>query len=240
MKILSDLLCSLKTDALVREAGISKRWSYLLSKKLGIALNFRGVYPNKKFNQRVLEEKSARGVAKYALSHNLIEASLGLAAISSLVDVRQKFISTKGEEIIYKMAEGKNVVMVGHFGFSKRLKKIASHLNILELRPQEGDLPSNQAGRVIPTANILIITSSTLVNHTLEGLLKYRSKKTFTMLLGPSAPPATLFFDYGIDAVCTSLFNQPFKMIRHLKRGGHFYNGAGVKFIALVKDSKIM
>lgn len=234
MLIISDLIGTIKKDAEIKRAGVCKRWSYLQSRNLGIAFNFGGAK-----KPPIFSKESALGVADLAHSKDVASASIGVAAISSLITFKSKPLKIKGEEIIYKLAPQKRVVMVGHFKSADRIRKVAGHLDILELKPQEGDLPAKKGSQIIPEADVLIVTSSTIVNHTLEEILKFKKKRAFVILLGPSAPPSEVYFDYGVDAVCSALFKSPDKMILHLKYGGNFHTCGGVEYIVLVKNRKL-
>ena len=66
---------------------------------------------------------------------------------------------------------------------------------MLELAPQAGDLPASAAAEVIPQADVVALTSMTLLNHTFDGLLALRRPDAQVMLLGPSTPLAPLLFD---------------------------------------------
>ncbi|NOG68709.1 MAG: hypothetical protein HND41_11120 [Chlorobi bacterium] len=55
------------------------------------------------------------------------------------------------------------------------------------------------APRFIPQADVVAITSSTLINHTLDGLLALARPEAKVMLLGPSTPLTPVLFDFGVD-----------------------------------------
>lgn len=63
-----------------------------------------------------LHEKSARELAEYARSDNLLEASIGLAAINSLLSMDEsRAVEVNAVEVLIEHGQGKNVALIGHF-----------------------------------------------------------------------------------------------------------------------------
>jgi len=61
-------------------------------------------------------------------------------------------------------------VLVGHFPFIPKLRPAVGQLWVIEQRPAEGDYPAEAAADLIPQADVVAITSSALINHTLSLL----------------------------------------------------------------------
>jgi len=103
-----------------------------------------------------LYDKSARELGELALSRELLEASIGLAAINSLVDMDE---STSRElnasEVLASRGRGKNVALVGHFPFIEQLRSVARQLWVLEQLPIEGEYPPEAAADLIPRADVV-------------------------------------------------------------------------------------
>ncbi len=63
-----------------------------------------------------LTQKTALELAEYARSESLLEASIGMATINSLIDFDESNCVEKNAfEIILEKGTGKNVAIVGHF-----------------------------------------------------------------------------------------------------------------------------
>ena len=80
---------------------------------------------------------------------------------------------------------------------------------MLELEPQGDDLPAAAAPEVLPQADVVGITGSTLANGTLEGLLALCRPEATVVLIGPTTPLSTVLFDYGADVLCGVLVDDP-------------------------------
>ncbi|MCB1773617.1 MAG: hypothetical protein KDI88_08375, partial [Gammaproteobacteria bacterium] len=71
-------------------------------------------------------------------------------------------------------------------------------VQVLERRPGAGDLPDPAAEYVIPGADWVFLTGTSLINKTFPRLSALASDAV-TVLMGPSVPWLPLFADYGID-----------------------------------------
>ena len=88
MKILNDLLDSLSIDAPVRTVLVGVHWTVVCSRFCGMASTSTSDKPHTHDSVNDvgwLHLKSARALAEFARSDNLLEASIGIAAINSLL-----------------------------------------------------------------------------------------------------------------------------------------------------------
>jgi len=242
LKILQELL-----ESLPEEEGPVKRvlagafWTLVSSKRTGLASTFREDHPHRRTPVRDagrLEGKPAREVARLALSPSLLEASIGMAAVNSLLPVREEwFIEKNAFEVLAERGEGKVVSIVGHFPFVGELRKFARELYVLEQRPYEGDLPAERAREVLPRSEVIGITGTAFINHTLEGLLKLCPPKSFIMLIGPTTPLTPLLFDHGIDALSGSLVEDEGEVLKYVAQGATFrqIHRHGVRLVTMTK-----
>ena len=144
MRILEDVILSLKgRDVPVRSIHTCVFWTAVESKHCGLSSTFRGEGPSHERGVRDvgrLTQKTALELAEYARSNSLLEASIGMATINSLVEVDEsKCIEKNAFDILVEKGEGKNVAVVGHFPWIPRLKDKVKTLWVLEQRVREGD-----------------------------------------------------------------------------------------------------
>jgi uncharacterized protein (DUF4213/DUF364 family) len=183
-----------------------------------------------------LTQKTALELVEYARSNSLLEASIGMAAINSLIEVDEsKCIEKNAFEILLEKGEGKNVAVVGHFPWIPRLRGKVGNLWVLEQRVRDGDLPAQEAERVLPLCDVVGITGTSFINHTLEGLLSL-SKKAYIVMIGPTTPLSPVLFDHGIDVICGTKVIDPEKLIRFISQGATFKQVAGVRLLTLIKS----
>jgi uncharacterized protein (DUF4213/DUF364 family) len=237
MKILDDLLFSLKeNDFPVRSVHTCVFWTAVVSKHCGLSSTFRDEGPSHDRGVRDvgnLTQKTALELAEYSKSNSLLEASIGMATINSLIDIDESNCTEKNAfEIILEKGEGKNVAIVGHFPWIPKLRKKVQNLWVLEQRLREGDLPAKEADRILPQCQVVGITGTSFINHTLEGLLSL-CKGAYVLLIGPTSPLSPLLFNYGIDAVCGSKIIDPDQLIRSISEGATFKEVTGVRLLTL-------
>ncbi len=241
MKLIADIIAGIKEDTPVKEVRIGPFWTGVESRYCGLATTTYthdplGRYPV--LDSGFLTEKSGLELCQYAFSDSLLEASVGLAAINSLLEVDMANCKNiNAGQVLEEKGAGKKMVVVGHFPFVEKLKEIAGTLWVLERRPQSGDLPADQAERVIPQADVVAITGTALINGTMEGLLKLCRPDSLVMVLGPTTPLTPLWFDYGVDIVSGTRVVDPAKVLRFVSQGVVFkqLRGRGVRLLTMAR-----
>jgi uncharacterized protein (DUF4213/DUF364 family) len=93
--------------------------------------------------------------------------------------------------------EGRNVVVIGRYPGMEALGS-RCRLTVLERSPGPGDLPDSACEYVLPEADWVFITASSLTNKTFPRLAEL-SRAARTVLMGPTLPWLAEFADYGID-----------------------------------------
>jgi len=213
----------------------------VVSRNCGLASTFREEHPYHRAVRDVgrLRYKSALGLAEYAKSDNVLEASIGMAAINSLIDIDEaKCVEENAFDILAQKGKGKNIAIVGHFPWVPKLRNIAKELWVIEQRPQGGDLPAEAAEEILPQADVVGITGTAFINHTVEKLLDL-SKKSFVVMIGPTTPISPVLFDYGVDVVAGVKVVEPEKTIRSISEGAIFSQVEGVKLVTMKRSSKL-
>ncbi len=241
MKIIEDLLDHLSPhDAPLRDVIIGAHWTAVLTKGCGLASTMPDPHPHRGPSVREagsLTEKTVSELLNLARSENLMEASVGMATVNSLIDIEEgQWSEINAFEILAAQGEGKDTAIVGHFPFVPQLKEIARNLWIIEKRPHPGDLEAEKASDILPRCQVVGITGTTLINHTLEPLLEL-CQGAFVMLLGPTTPFTPLLFDYGIDAISGSKVVDEAQVVRYVSQGATFQqlHRAGVRLLTMTK-----
>lgn len=92
---------------------------------------------------------------------------------------------------------GQRVVVVGHYPGLERLWDDFPY-QCLERNPQDGDLPDSAAEFLLPHADWVFVTASSLANKTLPRLLEL-SRQARVVLMGPSLPWLEGWRQFGVD-----------------------------------------
>jgi uncharacterized protein (DUF4213/DUF364 family) len=241
MNILDDLLSSLHNDAPVHKILVGVHWIVICSHHCGMAATLVDNHPHGHAAVREvgnLHTKTARELAQYALSDNLLEASIGMAAINSLLDVDEnQAVEVNAVEVLNEHGRGRNVALIGHFPFIPKLRPAVGQLWVIEQHPVEGDYPAEAAANLLPKADVIAITSSALINHTLDGLLALCRPDALVMMLGPSTPLSSVLFNHGVSILSGSRIVDEAAVLRTVGQGATFQQVDGVRLITLRRDT---
>ncbi len=240
MTILGDLLSSLPGDEPVRSVLVGVHWTVVCSRYCGMASTLQGQKPHGHEKVRDvggLHTKNARQLGEYALSDNLIEASIGMAAINSLIDPvegrKGGYEEINAYDVLVRYGAEKNVALVGHFPFIPELRQEVGELWVIEQKPSQGEYPVAAAAELISQADVVAITGSSLINHTLDELLGFCQPGSIVLILGPSTPLSSVLFAHGATLISgTRIINEQ-AVLRTVSQGANFQQVEGAQLITL-------
>ena len=230
MTTIERFLDSLDRDAPVRQILVGAFWTAVVLDtdplRCGLASTLRaetgGPWPPVVRAGRLME-KSGRELAEMLRSDRILEASIGMAAANALLEVGEEALpEVNAGEIIVERGAGRNVAIVGHFPFADRVREAADQCWVLELHPGPGDLPADQAAEVLPQADVVALTGTSLVNHTFEELVGLCRPDAFVLLLGPSTPLSPAMFDAGLDALSGTVVDDVEQVLLSVGQGATF------------------
>ncbi|MEW6030253.1 MAG: DUF364 domain-containing protein [Chloroflexota bacterium] len=240
MSVLDDLLNDLDVDAPVRSVLVGSHWTVVCSRHCGMAATLRAPHPHGREQVREagnLLMKSARELAELARSDELLEASIGVATLNSLLDVDESLaVEMNASEVLARRGRGKNVALVGHFPFIPQLRQSVGRLWVIEQHPAEDEYPAEAAGDLLPHADVVAITASALINHTLDSLLALCASTATVMILGPSTPLSPVLFDHGADIVSGTRVVDESAVLRTAGQGASFRQVEGVKLLTFQRE----
>jgi uncharacterized protein (DUF4213/DUF364 family) len=200
---------------------------------------------------------SALRLARDALAPQAMHRAVGIAALNALADAcwqrrpHPDVALHAGADAFDAAAIGPHdrVVVVGAFvPFLKQLKRRGQQFLVLEqnpamLKPEEMPFfrPAEQAAEVLPQADVVLITGSTLVNNTLEDLLALAPPEARVVVVGPTVgmlPDA--FLTRGADVLGSIRVTQPDAFLDLLAEGGSPYHflGRTAEKIVLARGSR--
>jgi len=212
----------------------------VLSKHCGLASTFHEPHPYHRpvRNAGDLTGLSALELARYARSDNVLEASIGMAAINSLIDIDEaRCVKENALDVLARKGRGNNIAIVGRFPWTPKLRTVAKTLWVIEQSPRQGELPAEAAEEVLPQADVVGLTGTSFINHTVDRLLDL-SKNSFVVILGPTTPLSPVLFDYGVDVLAGVKVVEPDRMIRFINQGAIFSQVEGVRLVTMAKEQK--
>lgn len=233
MKILQDLIASVEADIPVQKVVIGLFQTAVLTKGCGLASTLfhgdccqSGMIPD----AGSLHEKKAADILDWLLGNSLLQATVGMACLNSLLTVPKESCETlNAESLLLEKAEQKKTAVVGHFPFIPKLKNKASQLWVLEKRPHQDDLPAEKYTEIIPQAEVLAISATTLTNHSFHDIIQLVPKDCYVIMLGGSTPLSPILFDYRIDAACGTIVHEHEQIFQQIMQGANFRRLTGIQ-----------
>ena len=241
MAVIDSLIESLPSEPIpVRDVVAGVRWTAVTSRGCGLAASLGfgsdGVIHTLP-DAGQLHRKSVQELAQGMHATNLLEASIGLAAYASTLDIPAgNIIELNAFDLLAHIGGGKKVVMVGHFPQAEWLSQHVGSLSVLEKRPRPGDYPAEAAPDLIPAADIVAITGMTILNHTMDDLLALCSPQAQVIVLGPSTPLSPVLFDLGVDFISGTLVTDEKEVLLTIMQGGSALQARGMRKLTLCKQ----
>jgi uncharacterized protein (DUF4213/DUF364 family) len=201
-----------------------------------------------------LRGRPALDLAKEAFGNHGIRRAVGIAAMNALADTCWRRRPHPETELrlgidafdATEMRPGDRVVVVGAFvPFLRELKRRRQPFLVLEQDPatlKADELPffrpAEQADSVVPEADVLLITGTTLINDTLEELLRLAKPAARVTMVGPTVsllPDA--FLRRGANILGTVRITAPDDFLETLAEGGSGYHflGRSAQKVVLVR-----
>jgi len=202
--------------------------------------------------------RSAFDLAAEALGENGIRRAAGIAAMNALADTCWRLRPHPETELhlgidafdATEILPGDSVVVIGAFvPFLRELKRQRQPFIVLEqdpatLKPDELPFfrPAEEAAAVVPEADVLLITGTTLINDTLGSLLSLAKPTARVTMVGPTVsllPDA--FLRRGANILGTVRIVDPDAFLDLLAEGGSGYHflGRSAQKVALVRRSTV-
>ena len=249
MSITETLLGSLRANAPVRRVPVGAFWTAVVldtdPPRCGPASTLRGAThddgPPVPHAGRLLEY-SGRELAGWLGSSSTLEASIGMAAFNALLEVDETACTEiNAEDVILNWGTDRRVAIVGHFPFVERVRQAAEVCWVLELRPRPGDLPAERADEVLPQADVVALTGTSLINHTFDDLISLcrpdtGNRRLHVILLGASAPLSPVLFVHGVDAVAGTLVVDAPVALQAISQGATFRQIPGKRLLTMMKE----
>jgi len=162
------------------------------------------------------QSRSLAGLATLTASTNIFESALGYAAINAHHN-RFDLTGDAANGLDILEARGERTVVIGRFpDLDQKLPGAA----VIEHEPGPGDYPPEAAANLLPAAEFIAITASTVSNETLGPLLELAPRNAFTILMGPSTPLCPALFEFGVDVLSGLIPRDLDATAKHITEGG--------------------
>jgi uncharacterized protein (DUF4213/DUF364 family) len=157
---------------------------------------------------------------------DLLQSSVAMAAANALLASLSLPSAARAADVLeaVEIRPGERVCMVGCFlPLLQGLKERQVSVTVVDEVPKPGSRPPEEAARLLPESQIAIITATSIINGTIDGLLEMAVSCREVVILGPSTPLLPEAFA-GTPVTCLSGIRvaQPDAVIQSIAEGGGF------------------
>jgi uncharacterized protein (DUF4213/DUF364 family) len=174
-------------------------------------------------------------IANLLRSDDPTSAAVGLATINALLQPAS--LSTfDAADWLAEQCANRTVAIFGRFPFiDAEVRPTAREVWVFEQTPQVGEFSAEDMARVLPQAEVVAITSSSIVNHTIDKILPHISPHSRVVLLGPSTPLTEELFTCGIHALFGVQVADMQQAAESILEGGGFQKLRGLRRVSLIR-----
>lgn len=155
-----------------------------------------------------LKGKAIADLAAWILEWEPYKATVAMAAINSCINSRQlpdsvilesskEYPNLAVFDYFLPQLQDKNVVVIGRYPGIEKYQQLMQ-LTILERQPDACDLPDSACEFLLPHADWVFLTASSIPNKTFPRLAEL-SGNAKTVLMGPTLPWLPQLHEFGID-----------------------------------------
>jgi uncharacterized protein (DUF4213/DUF364 family) len=139
----------------------------------------------------LLVGRSAKDLLALFDQQGAVESSLALATANAIFNIpEQEYLEGASiEQLVWQPSD--KVAMVGHFQpLVEKIRQKVGELLIFEqqARPEDGILAVGTAPSLLPDCQVALLTSTTIINCSIEDLLPLVSHCREVLMIGPSTP----------------------------------------------------
>ncbi len=133
-------------------------------------------------------------------SDNLVEAAIGAASLNACLPPMTGRRLNVFDHIVELADNAKRIGIVGDFKpLVRRLNAHGVWPLVFEAMPAGGQLPMSAEEDMLPDCDLVVLSGTAVVNHTLEDVLTWSGG--YTLVIGPTTPLSPVLFEYGADAI---------------------------------------
>ncbi len=134
---------------------------------------------------------------------------------------------------LIEIAPQQNITLVGAFrSYIELLSEKKTNLKVLELNEniffkehKKYYVPAEKYIDLLPKSEVIIITGLTLINNTIDGILKAANPNAKIIVVGPTANILpTILFNNGVNIIGATKYSNPNLLYKLISEGANAYH----------------
>jgi uncharacterized protein (DUF4213/DUF364 family) len=168
--------------------------------------------------------RSAAEIISWLNSANLLMASMGLATINAVLNHSSDRLEEGNIVTALDVAPTEVFGMVGSFGpILNVIKRQTKNIYVFEQHTEKGpDLYSEaDIPAYLPKCDVVVVTATSIINHTIDGVLSHCAGAREVCLVGPSCPLCPeVFENYNVTILAGDVVTMPEDALQIVSQGG--------------------
>jgi uncharacterized protein (DUF4213/DUF364 family) len=213
-------------ETAIAEIVIGLTWTYCQADGIGLCMS--PAIPTRTLPwSGTLVGRSIASLAPWIKSWDAYEATLGLAAVNTSINRNSELIERANPigtgnlavfEYFLPLIQGQKVAVIGRYpGLARYEGQI--ELTVIERQPSDRDLPDPAAEYVLPQADWVFLTATSIANKTFPRLVEL-SQNGKLVLMGPTVPWLTELAEMGIDYLAGVSVTDAIALKQTIAEGG--------------------
>jgi uncharacterized protein (DUF4213/DUF364 family) len=170
--------------------------------------------------------KSLGELSNWIIDWESYKSTVAMAAINCSINARQQLVGgtvlNAGNLAVFEyflpQLIGKKVVIIGRYPHLEKYQEQLD-LSVIERQPQGNDYPDSACEYLLPNADWVFITASSITNKTFPRLAQLSSNAK-TVLMGPTLPWLAEFKEFGIDYLAGVDITNSSQLLETIAQGG--------------------
>jgi uncharacterized protein len=211
-------------DSIVESVNIGLVWTLCKAEHCGLAMSLQ--LPTRTLSwSGTLVGKPLRELCLWINEWDAYQATVGMAAINAAINAQALpagISLTSGNLAVFEhflpRLYDKKVVVIGRY---PHIERYAEHidLSIIERQPVVNDYPDSACEFLLPKADWVFLTATSLINKTFPRLAELAQQAT-TVLMGPTTPWLPALANLGIDYLAGVEIINAEKLQQTIAEGG--------------------
>ncbi len=163
-------------------------------------------------------------IITWAKNEDLLRSAIGLASVNAVMNDPEKGWGEGNILNSFDIKESETFGMIGEFHpVLSKIKSMTEKIYVFEQNVEENSnkLPSNMIPHYLPQCDVIVITATSIINHTFDDIYPYCKNARKVCLLGPSTSLCPdVFRKYNITLLAGSVVIDSELILQVVSQGG--------------------